>query len=282
MTTAPRSARRPAGILVAAFATISTLGSTAFAEDYIAGQNPGLQKCARAILGGYEVKGVSVFNHKFNCKGMNRLGRGQHRVHLSHAQVGPDDQLYYFFQADSKNVYKPGTLARLVAKGVSLKNLPHFKFKGMPGGPTLSADTYAGYAKFARDSRRFRSAKTQWELVPQYIMAVVIAEYGNPENRGTAPRQVGCDRPTFYVHDNFSGAAVRFGTQPDPDLHDKGGRFADSISSVCVPAGWVVRAFEHKVYKGKMLEIVGPKQYEDLKRQLGWGDRISSIAAFRR
>lgn len=110
------------------------------------------------------------------------------------------------------------------------------------------------------------------------IIAVVIAEVGDPER----PRPLVCNIPTVYVPDNFRGPPLQIRIA-DPDLHNEGGKYGDSVSSICVPSGWTVRAFEHKVYKGKRLEIIGPKQYEDLKRQLdfNWGDKISSIAAFR-
>jgi hypothetical protein len=257
--------------------------SAALAEDYVAGQNAGLQKCVRAILGGYEVKGVSIFGHKFNCKKAVSTNAANTGFQLSHDQFGVDDQVFVFFKLNNINVYRTRTLRISVLNAGPLTKLPKFQFKGRaPNEPSLAADTYAGQVEFARALRRLKSDVSEWERAPWFVAAVVIAELGNPENRGVAPRQVNCDRPTFYVHDNFKGPSVRFSPQPDPDLHDKGGKFADSISSVCVPRGWVVRAFEHKKYKGKMLEITGPKQYEDLKRQLGWGDRISSIAAFRR
>jgi hypothetical protein len=268
---------------VVAFIGASAVTSVSVAENFIGGQSYGIRKCVRAVLHGYEVKGVKIFGHKFNCKPITRKKNGYTVVNLSHAQAGLDDQINLIFFVDSKNVYKDKSLKRTIHKGISWKSFPHFEFEGVPGtgGGTPPADNYQRYVKFARDLRGKSLKPKKWESVPAYIIAVVIAELGNPENRGTAPRGVPCDLPTVYVHDNYSGSKLRLIAGPDPDLHDDGGKFADSISSICVPRGWVVRAFEHKTYKGKKLEIVGPKRYEDLKRQIGWGDRISSIAAFR-
>ena len=265
--------------LVAGIGT-TAVTSTANAENFIGGQTYGIRKCARAVLHGYEVKGVSVRGHKFNCKGMARFKSGWRWVQLSHAQRGIDDQINFVFQVNSNNVFLKDTLKESTDKGFSMQSIknaivPHFD------GVSGPVRTYGEFVSYARNLKTRKGNNKRWKYSAQNVIAVVIAELGNPENRGTAPRGVPCDLPTVYVHDNYTGSKLRLNTGPDPDLHDKGGKFADSISSICVPRGWVVRAFEHKVYKGKKLEIIGPKRYEDLKRQIGWGDRISSISAFR-
>ncbi len=265
--------------LVAGIGTSATT-SPAIAENYIGGQTYGIRKCARAVLHGYEVKGVDIRGHKFNCKGMARFRSGWRWVQLSHAQHGIDDQINFVFQVNSNNVFKKDTLKESTDKGFSMQSIknaivPHFD------GVSGPIRTYEGFVAYARKLKTWTGENKRWNYSAQNAIAVIIAELGNPENRGTAPRGVPCDLPTVYVHDNYTGSKLRLNDGPDPDLHDNGGKFADSISSICVPRGWVVRAFEDKTYKGRKLEIVGPKRYEDLKRQIGWGDRISSIAAFR-
>jgi hypothetical protein len=88
---------------------------------------------------------------------------------------------------------------------------------------------------------------------------------------------VPCTTPRAYHDDHYRGRRV--GLTTNDDLHKQGD--GDKFSSICVPAGVTVILFEHKDSDGSKLEIVGPKEILDLKRDrpnnTDWGDRASSV-----
>lgn len=298
-STQPTNGKYPiqniARLTLAAAVTCLGLGisaQSAEASSILEGKSRGMTKCVRAILGGYEVKKVNVHGHHFNCKPMlsSNNSRGSFRhVYLSHSQRGIDDQVWINFEVNSLNVIVPNTAKFQIYRGLSVKSLDRlrFKFKG-PSNPPAIAD----YAFFAKRAREMRPVEVDnWQQVARQIMAVVIAEVGNPENRGTAPRQVDCSLPTFYEHDNFRGRSYRLGgSQPNFHKVIVGGKhMGDVISSMCLPRGWRVTVYMLPNYQGPSYDFAGPGEYADLQRQpvgngrrLAWGDKISSVRVTRR
>jgi len=264
----------------------------AAAESFLDGKSRGMTKCVRAILGGYETKKVNVHGHHFNCKPLLRKidSRGglYRQIWLSHAQRGKDDQIYSIFYVNSLNVIVPNSLRFRIRKGVSIKTFkPGFEFRGPSNLPDV-----LDYDVYARSARAMRPVKVDdWEHAARQIATVVIAELGNPDNRGTAPKQVTCTLPTFYEHDNFRGRSYSLGGS-QPNFHKvvvSGKHMGDVISSMCLPRGWKVTAYTLPDYKGISYDFSGPRAYEDLQRQhaangqrLNWGDKISSVRVSRR
>jgi hypothetical protein len=82
--------------------------------------------------------------------------------------------------------------------------------------------------------------------------------------------------PIVYEHELYAGRRVR-GTAAN--LHSLG--MGDKVSSLCVPDGWIVEAWEHDGFRGENLQISGPVEIPDLKRESpdgrDWGDKFSSI-----
>jgi hypothetical protein len=87
-----------------------------------------------------------------------------------------------------------------------------------------------------------------------------------------------CAEPVAYHDDHYRGRRVRL-VDSDDDLHGQGD--GDKFSSICVPAGRTIVLFEHTDFRGRRLEIVGPREILDLKRDrpdnTDWGDLASSV-----
>jgi hypothetical protein len=87
--------------------------------------------------------------------------------------------------------------------------------------------------------------------------------------------------PALYVDHHYAGRRKSYpaGTVAD-NLHTDGN--GDTFSSVCVPAGFTLKVFEHINQGGRSLTLVGPVEILDLKRDRpsgeDWGDRISSLS----
>lgn len=257
---------------------ISATANQANAKSFLHGQNSGLQKCVRAVLHGYSVKHVEIFGRKYNCKALGTYKNGWRRVQISHhRRLGQDDQFYVDFRVDAKNVMRPDTIDINKKRGVSVQATLD-GFRGTAGPPR----DYQTVAARANEVRQIKYPK-HWEQAPWYVALVTIAELGNPENRGTAPRQVSCRVPTFHAYDNFGGRAYTAKRGEYPNIH-KDSRFrglGDAMSSLCVPRGFVVHFYEHDTFKGKMWEVVGGKEFYDLGRQKkDFQDRISSFKVF--
>ena len=268
---------RIAAIALATGIAISGTGEPASARSFLDGQNSGLQKCVRAVMGGYSLRHVEMFGRKYNCKAMQIKKDGWRRIQISHhRRLGRDDQFYVDFRIDSKNVVIPGSIKGGMKVGVSVQTV-----LGGFHGSALWPTTYAGVAAEANKARQSRNPG--WETPPRFVVTIVIAELGNPENRGTAPRQVSCKVPTFHAYDNFAGRAYTAKRGEYANIH-KDKRFqglGDAMSSLCVPPGFVVHFFEHDTFRGRMWEVVGGKEYYDLGRQKkDFQDRISSFKVF--
>ncbi len=278
-------------VMVSALAGLSITAAVQSVEaaSFLTGKSNGMKKCVRAILGGYEVKRVNVHGHHFNCKPLVRKtssSGGQYRhIWLSHSQRGKDDQVYFIFYVDSLNRVRPNLVKRRINKGISIGSLA-VEFQGPANMPDV-----VDYAFYAEQARSIRPAKVDnWKTAASQIATVVIAELGNPDNRGTAPKQVSCDLPTFYEHDNFRGRRYRLGGS-QPNFHKvmvNGKHMGDVISSMCVPRGCKITAYSLPNYSGFKYEFNGPRAFEDLKRQkvangqrLNWGDMISSVRVSR-
>lgn len=93
---------------------------------------------------------------------------------------------------------------------------------------------------------------------------------------GTA--EISCTNPTLYEHDSFRGRQYPI-RRTIRDMHPFG--TGDKASSVCVPSGWRVTLFEDKRFRGRTLNLVGPRNIRDLKRDRpggrDWGDKVSSV-----
>jgi astacin len=102
----------------------------------------------------------------------------------------------------------------------------------------------------------------------------------NARPGGAAPR-LPCTMPALYVDHHYAGRRKSYpaGTVAD-NLHTDGN--GDTFSSVCVPAGFTLKVFEHINQGGRSLTLVGPVEILDLKRDRpsgeDWGDRISSLS----
>ncbi len=88
--------------------------------------------------------------------------------------------------------------------------------------------------------------------------------------------------PVLYSNDSFGGRSVSI-SEDIPDLHRLG--MGDDASSVCVPSGWRVVLYRDSNYRGPSLELRGPTEIADLKRDRprgsDWGDAISSVRVYR-
>ena len=91
-----------------------------------------------------------------------------------------------------------------------------------------------------------------------------------------------CSVPTLYADDDLRGKSLAV-DRSMRDLHDQ--NFGDEASSLCVPYGWQVVLHADTGYRGDRLQISGPREIDDLKRDRpegqDWGDRISSIEVLR-
>ncbi len=261
------------------------------ARSFLDGKSRGMQKCVRAILGGYEVKRVNVHGHHFNCKPMARGSArwpNRRQIWLSHSQRGPDDQVLFNFEVNSLNEIDGNRPYYRIIRGVSVKSFGAIIKPEFHGPPGLPAD----YDHYAEQARRVSPVEVRrWQVAAIQILTVALAELGNPDRRGTAPRQVDCELPTFWEHDNFRGRSYKLGgSQPDFGRVIVGGKpFDDVISSMCVPRGWTVTAYSQAGYRGFTYTFGGPREYEDLKRQpagegarLNWGDLITSVRVSKR
>ena len=188
-------------------------------------------------------------------------------IQISHDQFGKDDQVYFSFRVGTTNVLAAGSLRSRTDKGITLK-WPIAEFHGAFGLPRTYQDviTYA---------RTLRPRKSSWRGVTLDIAMLAIAELPRRTDDTSAglTNVPECRMPIFHEHDNFRGRSVVI-TANNANLHSSG--MGDSISSVCVPRGWTVTAYEDKNFGGRSLRISG-RQHEDLKRQFKWGDRISSV-----
>lgn len=281
-------------LALAGIATALVAAATpAPAASFVDGKSKGMTKCVRAILGGYKIKEVNVHGHHFHCHPLYSGADGQRVLRLTHSQFGKDDEVFYYFTANSLNVIQANTLRRREIRGIALRNigkiLPPYKFKGPPGQPI--AQEYDG---FVRDARAIRPVNVkEWRFVAKQISSVIIAELGNPDNRGVAGGKAGrvnCDLPVFYEHDNFRGRGF-IARQSQSNLHKvkvSGKHMGDLFSSMCVPRGWEVTVYADPGFKGKSFRFSGPQSFEDLKRQkvsgkkMNWGDVISSVRVRRR
>lgn len=302
MRTEPIRRARPA-IAAALLAGIGFAAATTpvSADSFLEGKSNGMRKCVNAILGGYEVKGVNVHGHHFNCKPMSRSssdGVNYRGILLSHDQLGIDDQYYVKFHVNSLNVVLPNAVWVHVAKGLSLDTtgVKHLLWTNATTvwldlgllefeGPSAYNYTYENIAAWARAIQP--REVDEWRTAAAQIFTVAIAEHGNPENRGTAPAQVSCSMPIFYEHDNYHGRSYKLSaSQPNMfRVYVQNRHMGNRVSSLCVPRGWVATVYDFDDYEGASLRITGPRQYEDLERQRGsngarlnWGDRISSIS----
>lgn len=127
MRTEPMRSARPA-IAAALLAGIgfAATATAVSADSFLEGKSNGMRKCVNAILGGYEVKGVNVHGHHFNCKPMSRSssdGVNYRQIVLSHDQFGRDDQYLVNFRVDSLNVLLSDSVTVSTIKGVSLETL---------------------------------------------------------------------------------------------------------------------------------------------------------------
>lgn len=83
----------------------------------------------------------------------------------------------------------------------------------------------------------------------------------------------------FYQDINFGGKALQIGgTMDGLDIVD----FNDRVSSVCVPAGVVIKLFEHAGFGGAVVTLAGPTMVRGLGRgtvdpAVDWNDRVSSV-----
>ncbi len=88
--------------------------------------------------------------------------------------------------------------------------------------------------------------------------------------------------PVLFSDDGYRGRSLVL-TDSNPNIHAQG--MGDDASSVCVPYGWRVVLYEDSNYGGQYLELAGPAQISDLKRErpdgVNWGDRISSVKVFK-
>lgn len=90
-----------------------------------------------------------------------------------------------------------------------------------------------------------------------------------------------CGRvPLLFQHDSRRGRQVSLQFS-QRDLHIPSLGLGDQASSICVPMGWTVDLFENVNFGGSMLQLVGPAEINDLKREMpqgrDWGDTISSV-----
>ena len=271
--TASRMTRFAAAALMAGMAT--TIGSSgASAQSFLEGKSAGMQRCVRAMLGGYTVKKVKVHGHHFHCKPLVKL-KNTRRIVLDHEQVGFDDKLILGFLVDRQNELIPDTLDVFHLKGISPK-FPLFK--------AVKLGKF-DYGQVVREARAIKPKKqAHWQKVVEQITYLTIAELGN-----SGAKKVRCNVPVFWEHDNFRGTAVtaRSDLTYLQKVQVNGRHLNNRISSLCIPKGYTVRLHDLGNFHGDALVIKGPKQYEDLKRQprgtkpLNWGDRITSIRVTR-
>jgi hypothetical protein len=84
--------------------------------------------------------------------------------------------------------------------------------------------------------------------------------------------------PVAYEDDHYRGRQIQL-TANAADLNLLS--FGDTISSICVPNGWILRFREHAGFEGDFLDVFGPLGMGDIKRdspdQHNWNDQLSSV-----
>jgi hypothetical protein len=167
---------------LAVSALISGMGiaastGNASADIFLDGQSSGMNKCVRAILGGYEVKKVKVHGHHFNCKPLRRWDSERRTLWLSHAQFGSDDQFVVTFRVNRSGaleIIQVNSAKTHIRRGkINLSRLrAHFR------GPSNPASN-RNYGYYANRARAIRPVKRDsWRTVARQIATIVIAQIG--------------------------------------------------------------------------------------------------------
>lgn len=162
--------------LISGMGIAASTGSSS-ADIFLDGQSRGMNKCVRAILGGYEVKKVNVHGHHFNCKPLRRWDSQRRTLWLSHAQFGSDDQFVVTFRVNRSGaleIIQANSAKGHINRGkINLSRL-RLKFRGPsnPGGN----QNYGFYANRARAIRP--ENRDNWRTVAWQIATIVIAQIG--------------------------------------------------------------------------------------------------------
>lgn len=185
----PTQARRPSRLArLAAAALVASVGfgamsAPASAQQFLAGQSEGMNRCVRAILLGYTVKRVNVHGHHFNCHPLRRFVTGRRVISLDNNRRGRYDHSYTvnfgvnrvgareYIRNNSANV-------RIVAAKDILDIFPPFSFKGPSAPGRQVARDYDFYVRSARQIRP--REQDDWKVVARQIATIVIATLGEP------------------------------------------------------------------------------------------------------
>lgn len=175
----PMKIRFAALALSALVSGVGVAASTgaASADIFLDGQSSGMNKCVRAILGGYEVKKVNVHGHHFNCKPLRRWDSQRRTLWLSHSRFGSDDQFVVTFRINRSGaleILQVNSARETIRRGKLNLAIFNTKFHGPPGYPDIR-----NYGYYANSARRIRPVKQDnWKAVARQITTIVIAQLG--------------------------------------------------------------------------------------------------------
>lgn len=273
---------------LAAGLALGVQADTTLAQSFLTGKSKGMTECVRAIFSNKEVKKVNVHGHHFNCKPLIRSNPRDRTIHISHAQVGLDDQVFVTFTVNSLGVMLPNSAEAIIGQGISINSIVKVP-KKRPVKPSSWVGRYVShtYATVANKAQRIAPKKTKdWQEAAGQIAAVVIAELGKPKIARIPASMVNCAEPTFYVDENFRGKSFTLNaSQANLGKVAVGDtRMINKISSMCVPRGWVVTAHKKVDFKGGSQTFTGHVAHDDLHRvrqpngrYVNWNNRIGSI-----
>lgn len=184
------SAQRPSrlslcsGLTAAALvASFGFMGTPASAQQFLAGQSRGMNRCVKAILGGYTVNRVNVHGHHFNCYPLRRGDQGKRAIKLENNRRLRADQTYwvnFVVNRVGSREYIRNNSARVTTVNVKdiigiFSQLP-YRFHG--------ASAYFGprdYDSYVRGAREVRPREEEyWDVVARQIVTIVIATLGEP------------------------------------------------------------------------------------------------------
>ncbi|MBI1366347.1 MAG: hypothetical protein GC153_10395 [Alphaproteobacteria bacterium] len=247
---------------------------------------------------------VSLDHHQFWVKAvkLKRLDNGNYAgvsyarpsvdPRLSHILSNrPDDQYSYHFEiapdgklADFKFSIKRGGVTKVITKSLEAVNFADPAIKALTG-VSLAKWTDQDVRKFVSKWGKSAGQKIdgKWEGAAATIsLAVASAAARKIEH----PSALFCYAPTFFENAHFRGRPLTLKSSAS-NLHKikvYNAKMGDRITSLCVPDGWEITAYNDAGFKGPSIKIVGPKEIEDLAKYSmagDWSDRISSIRVSR-
>jgi len=172
----------PVATALVASLAFAVMATPASAQQFLAGQSDGMNRCVRAILRGYTEKRVNVHGHHFNCYPLRRFENGRRVISLrNNRRLRRDHSFTVNFRVNRvgarEYIRNNSARVRIVSSKDILDIFPPYRFRG-PSRPGTGARDYDSYVRGARQVRP-REEKN-WETVARQIATIVIATLGEP------------------------------------------------------------------------------------------------------